>query len=268
MAEDKSKTEEMPFLGHLETLRWVLIRSFLAISIVSVLVFVNKRFIFDGIILAPQSRDFVTYRILCHLSEKLFFNDSFCIKDISFTLTNIDMTGQFILHFVVSLILGLIVVSPYIFWELWRFIKPALYSKEKHYTKGIVLSFSLLFLTGILFGYYVLTPISINFLGNYQVSELVSNQITLSSYINTLTMLCFACGIVFELPVMVYILSKIGFVTPQFLRTYRKHSIVILLVISGLITPPDVASQIFICLPLLLLYEISILVSKLAAKNK
>ena len=177
------------------------------------------------------------------------------------------MSGQFTTHVWVSFIGGLIVSFPYVFWELWRFIKPGLYEKEQNYTRGIVLYASVLFLLGVLFGYYLIAPLSVNFLGGYQVSTAVYNTIDLNSYISTVTTLTLATGATFEMPILVYFLTKIGLIGPTFLRTYRRHAIVVLLIIAAIITPPDVISQVIVTLPLLLLYEISILIAARVEKK-
>lgn len=253
-------------MEHLEALRWHLFRSVIAIMTFAVIAFLNKEFIFDTIIFGPKHPNFPTYRALCWLSEKLSID--MCIKDFKFIIISVEMSGQFTMHMWVAFISGLIIGFPYLLWEIWRFIKPALTTKEKQYSSGIVFFTSILFIIGILFGYYVIAPLSINFLGSYQVSEQVKNQISLDSYISTITFLTFASGIVFELPIVIYFLSKIGIVTPQFMRTYRKHAIVIILIVAAIITPsPDVTSQILVAIPLYLLYEISIFVSVMVVKQ-
>ncbi|MEP7171517.1 MAG: twin-arginine translocase subunit TatC [Bacteroidota bacterium] len=258
---------EMSFMEHLEALRWHLFRSVIAIMTFAMIAFLNKEFIFDTIIFGPKHPDFPTYRTLCWLSEK--FSIDMCIKDFPFIIISVEMSGQFTMHMWVAFITGLIIGFPYLLWEVWRFIKPALTTKEKKYSTGIVFFSSILFLIGVLFGYYVIAPLSINFLGSYQVSEQVKNQISLDSYISTITFLTFASGIVFELPIVIYFLSKIGIVTPKFMRTYRKHAIVIILIVAAVITPsPDVTSQILVAIPLYLLYEISIFVSVMVVKKQ
>jgi sec-independent protein translocase protein TatC len=204
---------------------------------------------------------------LCWLSEKLSID--MCIKDFPFIIMSMTMSGQFTMHMWVAFITGLLVGFPYLLWEVWRFVKPALTTKEKQYSTGIVFFSSFLFITGVLFGYFVIAPLSINFLGSYQVSEQVKNQISLDSYISTITFLTFASGIVFELPIVIYFLSKIGIVTPQFMRTYRKHAVVVILIIAAVITPsPDVTSQVLVAIPLYFLYEISIFVSVMVVKKQ
>ena len=178
------------------------------------------------------------------------------------------MSGQFSTHVTTSIFAGFVVAFPYVFWEFWRFIRPALHVNESTMARGIVFFSSLLFLLGVLFGYYVIAPLSVNFLGSYQVSSTVANQITLSSFISTVTTVSFANGIIFELPILVYFLTKIGLLTPEFMRVYRKHAIVVILILAAVITPPDVTSQILVSLPLIVLYEISIKISARVIKNQ
>ncbi len=256
----------MSFLQHLEALRWHLVRSVIAIVLVTIIVFINKYFVFDNIILGPKNLDFLTYKFLCLLSEKLHIA-ALCIKKINFTVINIELAGQFLLHLKSSFILGFILAFPYIFWEIWRFVKPALYDKEKTYARGIVFYCSILFLFGVLFGYYILTPFSINFLGSYNVSEEVGNKISLTSYVGTISSLVLVSGIIFELPIVVYFLSKLGIVSPKIMRKYRRHALVAILLLSGVITPPDLASQVLIAFPLYGLYEMSIFISAKVSKK-
>jgi sec-independent protein translocase protein TatC len=178
------------------------------------------------------------------------------------------MAGQFATHIKVSLLGGVILGFPYLFWEFWRFIKPALYEKEQKYATGAVLYSSALFILGILFGYYLIVPLSVNFLGSYDISDQITNQINLSSYISTVSSIVLAGGIVFELPVAIYFLSKVGLVTPRFMRRYRRHAYVVLLLLSAIITPPDVFSQIMVCLPLVVLYEVGIVISKRVSQHR
>ena len=259
--------KEMSFLDHLEALRWHLVRSAIAIFVFALIAFMNKELIFDGIILEPKNKDFLTYRILCKLSEK--YNLDMCFNSIDFSVINFDISGQFTTHMWIAFMSGFILAFPYFIWELWRFIKPALSDMEKKFSGGIVFFITLLFVSGLLFGYYVITPLSINFLGNYQVSAEVKNTISLDSYINIVTILSLSTGLVFELPMLVYFLSKIGIITPQFMRKYRKHAMVINLIVAAIITPsPDVTSQLLVAIPLFILYEISIFVSAGVSKAK
>lgn len=259
--------EEMSFLDHLEILRWHLIRSGIAILLFSVLAFIFKEIIFDVVLLAPKDPNFLTYRFLCNISQALGLGDALCIKESPFSLMNINMAGQFSAHLLTSFYAGFILAFPYVFWEIWRFVLPALKEKEAKVSRGIVFFSSLLFLTGVIFGYFVIAPLSINFLGSYQVSQTVANQISLTSFISTVTTISLANGIIFELPILVYFLTKIGLLTPQFMRTYRRHAMVITLILSAIITPPDITSQILVSFPLIILYEISIQISKAIVKK-
>ncbi len=257
----------MTFLQHLEALRWHVVRTVIAILLFAIIAFVQKEFIFDTIILGPKNPQFPTYRFLCYLSQK--YNLDMCFNEINFALISTDISGQFTMHMWVAFVTGFILAFPYFIWEMWRFIKPALSTKERKYSTGTVFAVTFLFLTGLLFGYYVITPMSINFLGNYQVSAEIKNQITLDSYINTVTILSLSAGLVFELPMIVYFLSKIGILTPEFMRKYRKHAMVVNMILAALITPsPDITSMMLVAIPLFLLYEISIYVSRVVVRKK
>ena len=260
-AINTEKEVEMSFLDHLEVLRWHLVRSAIAIISVSVLAFVNKSFVFDKVVLGPMNPDFFTYRAMCWISDVI------CIDTIPFILMNISMSGQITNHIFVSIIAGIVVSFPYICWEIWRFVKPALYDKENKHASGVVFFSSSLFLTGVLFGYYVIAPLAINFLGSYQVSEKVVNQINLGSFMTTVASVSLACGLIFELPIVTYFLTKLGIIGPQIMRKYRKHALVVTLILAAVITPPDVISQVLVALPLLVLYEISIRISAFVEKK-
>ena len=264
MAESEEK--EMSFLDHLEELRWHIIRSLAAILVFSVLAFLSKKIIFHGIILAPSRPDFWTYRMLCKLGDIINTN-VLCVEELPFIIQSRQMTGQFMMHITSSFVIGLILAFPYAFWEIWRFIKPGLYDKEKNVARGAVFFVSLLFGIGVMFGYFVVTPISINFLSNYQLDPSISNEFDIISYVSTVSMLVLACAIMFQLPIVVYFLTKAGIVTPKMLTRYRKHSIIVILTLSAILTPPDVMSQILIALPLLGLYEVSIMISRSVIKN-
>lgn len=256
----------MSFLDHLEELRWHIIRSLAAIMVFAIAAFLSKRIIFHGIILAPSRTDFWTYRILCQISD-IINSKVLCIEELPFILQSRQMTGQFMMHITSSFVIGLILAFPYAFWEMWRFIKPGLYDKEKNVARGAVFFVSLLFGIGVMFGYYIVAPISINFLSNYQLDPSISNEFDVISYVSTISMVVLACAIMFQLPIVVYFLTKAGIVTPKTLITYRKHSIIAILVLSAVITPPDVVSQILVALPILVLYEISIFISRTVIKN-
>ncbi|MFC2126234.1 twin-arginine translocase subunit TatC [Bacteroidota bacterium] len=256
----------MSFLDHLEELRWHLIRSLISILVFAVAAFVSKNIIFHGIILAPSRADFWTYRMMCKLGM-LVNSDVLCIEELPFIIQSRQMTGQFTMHIVSSLVIGLIFAFPYTFWEMWRFISPGLYQKEKHVSRGAVFYVTMLFLIGIAFGYFIVAPISINFLSHYQLDPSIQNEFDIISYVSTVTMLVLACGIMFQMPIIVYFLTKAGLVTPRTLKIYRKHAIIVILAVSAIITPPDVVSQILIALPLIVLYQISILISRNVLRN-
>lgn len=258
----KSKPEaSMSFWGHLEELRSHLIRSALAVVALAIAAFANKDFIFNSVILAPKEPWFFTNRVFCQLAERLSA-PMLCINANPVKIINIEMAGQFTAHIIISLIAGIVVAFPYLLWEMWRFIRPALNPREKANSGGAVLVTSLLFIAGVLFSYFLIVPLTVNFLGSYQVSGLVENQIALRSYVSTITMVCFATGLVFELPVIVYFLSRIGMLTPEFMRKNRKVALVLIITLSAIITPPDVFSQIMVGIPLYVLYEVSIGISR------
>jgi len=257
----------MSFLEHLEVMRWHLLRSLAAVVILALVAFVFKEIVFDRIILAPKEPEFPTNRGLCRLGEILGLK-RICINQDPFNLQTVKMAEQFSMHIIVSLVAGIVAGFPYLFYEFWRFIVPALYEKEKKMAGGAVFYTSLLFLLGVGFGYYIISPLSVNFLGNYQVSESVISAPTLRSYVQTITSVVLASGIVFQLPILVYFLSKVGLVTPQFLKRYRRHSIILIVTLSAIITPPDVFSQVLVALPLMLLYEIGIAISRRIMKEQ
>ncbi|MEO0901768.1 MAG: twin-arginine translocase subunit TatC [Bacteroidota bacterium] len=259
---------EMSFLDHLEELRWHLIRSTVAIVIVACVAFIMKDFIFDTIIFGPKKMNFPTYQFFCRIATFFGIDSEFCSDQLPFTIQNRTMAGQFSAHIWTSIWAGVIVGFPYILWELWRFISPGLHANERKYSRGFILVASSLFFMGVLFGYYVVAPLSINFLGTYQVSKEVLNEIDISSFISTVRASVIACGIMFELPIIIYFLTKVGLVTPAILKKYRKIALVIVLILSAIITPPDVASQIVVAVPVLILYQISIYISKVVLKKE
>jgi sec-independent protein translocase protein TatC len=263
----KAPEAEMSFLEHLEELRWHIIRSVSFVIVFAVVAFIMKDFIFDTIIFKPKTPEFWTNRMMAKLGE-LVGTDVLNINQNPLKLIALKMSDQFMLHFMVAIVVGLIISSPFIFYEIWRFIKPALYDKEKKHASGAVFYTSVLFLLGILFGYFLIVPLSIDFLTTYSVSAEVENQINMRSYISTVTSITFASGIIFLLPIFSYFLSKVGILTPQFMRTYRKHSYVVMLLLSALITPPDVFSQVMVAIPLVFLYEISIFISRSVVKKR
>ena len=266
--EEQPKVEkEMSFLDHLEELRWHIIRALASIAVFAIAAFIFRQPIWHYVILAPSRPDFWTYEMFCRLGS-LTGADFFCIDELPFIIQNRRITAQFTMAISSSFVIGLIIAFPYAFWEFWRFIKPGLYKNEKSLSRGAVFFVTLLFLSGIMFGYYVVAPISINFLTNFKLDESILNEIDVTSYVSTVMMLVLACGIMFQLPVVVYFLTKAGIITPQFLKTYRKHAIVVILVLSALITPPDIISQILMCFPLIFLYEISIIIANTIKKEE
>ncbi len=265
--EKKKETEKvMSFWDHMEELRMHIIRSVIAIVVFAVVAFLNRKIIFDVIILAPSKPGFFTNKVLCWISHKLALN-ALCISDINLDIININMSGQFLTHMYISIVAGFIVAFPYILWEIWRFVKPAMRNNEKKYSRGGILVATLLFAIGILFSYFMIVPLTVNFLGTYQVSPTVHNQISLTSYISTVVSLTFAVGVVFELPILVYFLTSIGVITPAFMKKNRKYMFVILLILAAIITPPDMFSQVLVVIPLVLLYEFSIIISKRVYKK-
>uniref|UniRef100_UPI004047FAE8 twin-arginine translocase subunit TatC n=1 Tax=Algoriphagus sp. TaxID=1872435 RepID=UPI004047FAE8 len=269
MALDQYQEEEegMSFLDHLEALRWHILRAVSAVLVFSVAAFIAKDFVFGILILGPSKVDFLTYRLLCEVGNYLGVT-ALCIDDLPFTIQSRQMTGQFSMHMTSSFVVGIIVAFPYLFWEVWRFISPGLYSKEKNAARGAVFFVSFLFLSGASFGYYILSPLSINFLANYQLDPSITNEFDITSYVSTLSMLVLASAIMFQLPVVVYFLSMSGLVTSRMLKAYRKHSIVVILVLSAVITPPDVISQLLIAMPIVVLYEVGIEIAKRLEKKR
>ena len=251
---------EMSFLDHLEELRWHLIRPLIAIFVFAIAAFISKGLIFGEIILGPSKSSFWTYKMLCILSE-LLNSDALCISDLPFIIQSRQMTGQFSMHITSSFVIGLICAFPYTFWEIWRFVKPGLYEKERKAASGATFYVSLLFFIGVLFGYFVVTPISINFLSNYQIDPSILNEFDIISYVSTVTTLVLACALLFQLPIVVYFATKAGLVSSVLLKNYRKHSIIVILMLSAVLTPPDPFSQVLIAIPLGLLYQLSILIA-------
>jgi sec-independent protein translocase protein TatC len=257
----------MSFLEHLEELRWHLIKAFMGILVVAIVAFIFKDIVFNKILLAPKLPEFITNRLLCDFG-RIVNVLRLCINSEPLEVISIKMAGQFTMHIMVSLIAGLVIAFPYVFYQMWTFIVPALYTKEKRVARGAVFYSSLLFLLGVGFGYFIISPLSINFLGSYSVSEEVTNQINLISYVSTIASVVLAAGIVFELPILMYFLSKVGLVTPEFLKKYRRHSLVLILALSALITPPDIFSQILVAFPLVVLYEAGIGISRRIVKRQ
>lgn len=264
----KKNLSEMSFLDHLEELRWLLVRSTIAVVILAIVVFFFADFIFDQIVFGPTRIDFVTYRFFCDASHYLGFADTICIEELPFTIQNTSMEGQVNVFVWMCITAGFILGFPYILYELWRFISPALYENERKYAKVFIFTASVLFFLGVLFGYFVIVPMSVNFLATFSISSVVKNDINLDSYISMIKTSVLAGGIFFEMPIIIYLLTKIGLVSPSFLQNTRKYAVIIVLIIAAIVTPPDVVSQITVAVPMLLIYEISILISKIVYKNQ
>lgn len=259
---DDSDEKEMSFLDHLDELRSHILRTLAFALVFTVAAFAAKDFIFDTLILGPKKTDFWTWRMLCNLSQALRGDDLLCIKDIGFSLKNIGMTGQFTQHLYISFVAGIVCAFPFAIWQLWKFVKPALRPEERKHGISLILFTSLLFMMGVSFGYFFLTPISVYFMGNYQVSPEVPNEITLESYTSFITLLVVGTGLIFELPLLIYFLSKIGLITSQFLSKNRRYAIVIIIILAAIVTPPDVVSQLLLSFPLMVLYEAGIVIAR------
>ena len=264
MGEEK----EMSFLAHLEELRWHLVRSVVAILIVAIVLFTFIGYVYEDFLLAHLKPDFITYRLFCDLFTYFGMESDFCNVSLDNNLIAIKVTQQLMDSIWTSFILGIIITFPYILWEIWRFISPGLHEKELKKSRGFIFIASLLFFIGVLFSYYVIAPVSINFLYNYQITPLIENQFTMDSHVGLVTNMLLGVSIMFELPVIIYFLPKIGLITPKFLKRYRKHALVVVLILAAIITPPDVASQVIVAIPVLVLYEISIKVSRRVIKRQ
>lgn len=260
----ESLEAEMSFFDHLEVLRWHLIRSSIAIVVFTCIAWSYYDFIFNSIIMGPKKADFWTYRMMCLLNEKFNIDTGYCItKDIPFSLLNTYMAGQFTLQMNSSLMIGLVLGGPYLLFELWRFIKPGLKEVEVRSANGFVFYASLLFILGILFGYFIICPVSINFLGGYIVSSDIVNSITIDNYLSFVGTLTLGSGVIFELPILIYILSKMGIMTPKFMRSTRRYAVVVILIVAAVVTPtPDIVTMMIVAFPLFVLYELSIIVSQ------
>ncbi len=259
--------KEMSFLDHLEELRWHIVRSGLAIMIFAIVLFLNKDFLFGDVIFAPTKSDFWTFRKLCEFGNWIHI-EALCLGDFPFELQSRQMMGQFMMHMTASFVGGIVIAFPYIFWEIWRFIAPGLHIHERKISRGAVFFVSLLFIIGIMFGYYIVTPVAINFFATYSVFSEVQNQFDITNYVSTILTLVLGSGVLFQLPIVTYFLSKVGLVTPTIMRHYRKHSIVVIFILAAIITPPDPFTMIFVGVPLSFLYEISIMISAMVLRRK
>jgi sec-independent protein translocase protein TatC len=265
---DEAEGTEMSFFDHLEELRWHIIRSIISILVFTIAAWIYQKEIFGGIIMAPTKATFWTNRMLCKLAGMTGI-EGLCFKPAAFILQSREVSGQFMMAFSQSIMVGLLFAFPYFFWEIWRFIKPGLRVKEARAARGAVFWVSLLFFLGVLFGYYVVSPMAINFLASYQLDESIQNQFDINDYISLLSTMTLACGITFQLPMISFVLSQVGILTPTLMRENRRYAIVVILIIAALITPsPDAISQLLVTTPLLGLYEISIWVSARVKKRK
>ena len=264
-----SDEKEMTFLDHLEELRWHVIRAVLAIVVLMIVAFVYITEIFDYIVFAPAKVDFIFFKWMCALGDLTGATETLCVTDLPFKVQSRNMTGQFMMSITASFMIGLVVAFPYVVWELWSFIRPGLETKERKFSKGAVFAISSLFLLGVAFGYFVLSPMTIWFLSTYKVSEMIVNEFDITSYVSTVASLVLGCGLLFQFPVVVYFLTKIGMVTPQLMRTYRRHAVVVIIVLGAVVTPSaDPFSLTIISLPLYILYEISIFTSVVVMRKK
>jgi sec-independent protein translocase protein TatC len=263
----KKNLNEMSFLDHLEVLRWILVRSTIAVLIMATVIFFVSDFIFDTVLFGPTQADFVTYKWFCDLAQWVNVSD-ICITELDFVIQNTDMEGQVTILVWTCITAGFILAFPYILWEFWRFISPALYEKERKNARWFIFIASILFFLGVLFGYYLIVPMSVNFFATFKVSEIVKNEFNLDSYMSMLKTSVIACGLFFELPVIIFFLTKLGLVTADFLRKYRKWAIVIVLIVAAIVTPPDVVSQIIVSIPMLIIYEASIFISAYVVRQK
>ena len=267
MAEKELK--EMSFLDHLEDLRWLLVRITISILVSSGLAYFIIDYIFDEVLFAPIKTDFITYRMFCQLTHYLNTSDGgMCVDKMPFIIQSTEMGGQFSIFIWTCFTAGFIIGFPYILWEIWKFISPALYKKEKKNAFWFIFSASILFFLGVLFGYYLILPLSINFFGGFNVSKVIQNEFNVDNYIGLVKTSVLSCGIMFELPVLIYFLTKFGLVTAKTLRIYRRYAIVIVLIIAAMLTPPDILSQIIVAIPMMILYELSILIAYLVNKNQ
>lgn len=261
--------KEMSFLGHLEELRWHLVRGASAIFILAIVFFIFSKQVYDYFLLAHIQPDFITYQVFCDFFNFFGLDSAFC--HVSFAdkkLQSIKVTSQLMNSIWSSIILGVIIAFPYLLWEIWRFVSPGLTENEIKRSRGFIFIASLLFFIGVWFSFYVIAPISIHFLYNFQISDNIQNNFTLESHIGLVTNMLLGVSILFELPVLIFFLTKIGLITPEFLKRYRKHALVVVLIVAAIITPPDVASQVIVAIPILILYEIGIMVSRRVLKNQ
>ncbi len=260
---------EMSFLDHLEELRWHLIRSTVVIFTVGIVIFTFREIVYDQFLLAHLDADFPTYKWLCKGAEFLGFESNYCnITYHKKGLISLAPTSQLMNAIWTSLILGLIVTFPYVLWEMWRFISPGLHEKEQKKSKLFIFYASLLFFIGVLFSYYVIAPLSVSFFYSFKITDIIENTFDFKTHINLITNTILGVSLMFELPILIYFLTKMGLVSPAFLKKNRKMAFVLVLILSAIITPPDIASQVIVTLPIMILYEIGIIISKRVVKSE
>jgi sec-independent protein translocase protein TatC len=262
-----AKGNEMSFLQHLEELRWHLVRSSAAVLVCGIFVFLNKQFVFDHIVLAPKNPGFVTNRFFGWMATQ-FNSPDLAINTKPFQLISYDLAGQFSVHLNLAIIGGIIISIPYILWEFWRFVRPALYENERKHVTSAVFYSTFLFLLGVSFGFFLIVPLTTHFFGSYQVSNEVLNQINITSYISSVSTITLGSGIVFELPIVMFFLTKVGLAGSSFFKKYRRHAFIALLCLAAIITPPDAFSMLLVTGPLALLYELGILMTRLVEKKR
>lgn len=265
--DEQEKEAEMGFLDHLEELRKRLFWSAAFVLTTGITLFACKNWLFETVLFGPRRIDFASFRAWCWISETIGAGQTLCVKEIRYELINTTMLGNFTTHILVSAIGGFILSFPLVFWQGWLFVRPALKSTEVKAARGIGLSSSLLFFLGVAFGYWVIAPLSLQFLGNYELGD-VEARISVMSYMKTIASITLAAGLIFQLPVVVFFLSKAGLITPEILKSYRKHALVAILIVAAIITPPDLTSQVLVALPVLVLYEISIAISRRVVQLK
>jgi sec-independent protein translocase protein TatC len=263
----KNQIKEMSFFEHLEELRWHILRSLLVVTLAGIVLFIFQDWFFKQVIFGPTHKDFFSYQFICKLSHLVGLGDNMCFSPPEFKKQAIGFGEAFITSVSISFTAGLIFAFPYVFWELWRFVSPGLYAAERNAARGVVFVCSFLFMMGVSFGYYVIAPFAINFLVGYTIPG-VENTPTLDSYIGYMVMFTLPMGLVFELPIVVYFLAKVGLIGPGTMRDFRRHAIVVILIVAAFLSPPDAVSQMLIALPLFGLYEVSILVAAREANKR
>jgi sec-independent protein translocase protein TatC len=256
-----SENQQMSFLQHLDELRWRLVRIAIAVISVAVVLWIYQEWVMNHVFLVLKEKEFITFKLLC-----AYFG--VCVSDTTVKMQSMTVSGQFNYAMMMSIMGGLIITAPYIFYQIWSFIKPGLKKNELRAAKGLVFYVSLCFFLGVLFGYFVVAPLTVQFFGSFQISPEIENNFTVGSYMGTVISTVFYTGILFLLPIVSFILTKIGLIGPEFLKKYRRHAIVVILIISAVITPPDMLSQIIVSIPIIVLYEIGIVVSTRTSKNK